>query len=202
LRLEQQYRVNDGWFRATICLVLLIGFGRLFLRSESFYSQKDTPAGNGGDAIMTYSPARDPYHGNVQTALSWIETNVPPAATLAVLPEGAMINYLSRRVNPTPFLTWVPPAIAVFGQNKMTAAFEENSPDYVVIVARNTSEFGVGHFGYDPRYGAGIRQWLDDHYDQVYPGPDPVGKSPDGKPGFQSLQILKRRLPDLPAGKL
>ena len=35
-------------------------------------------------------------------ALSWIQNNVPPNATLAVLPEGAMINYLSRRVNPTP----------------------------------------------------------------------------------------------------
>lgn len=202
LLLEQKYRVNARLFRATICLVLLIGFVRLFLRSESFYYHKDTPVGNHGDKIMAYNPARDPFHGNVEIALSWIEKNVPPAATLAVLPEGAMINYLSRRVNPTPFLTWVPPVMAVFGQTNMTAAFKKNSPDYVVIIARNTSEFGVGLFGYDPRYGADVRQWIDNHYDQVYPVPDAVVKSPDGKPSFHRLQILKRRPPDLPEGKL
>jgi len=36
--------------------------------------------------------------------------------------------------------------MAVFGQTNMAAAFEKNSPDYVVIIARKTSEFGVGFF--------------------------------------------------------
>ena len=124
------------------------GFAHLFLRSESFYLQKNVPVGRGGDKIMAYGPAMDPFHGRMETALSWIQTNVPPEATLAVLPEGAMINYLSRHVNPSPYLFWVPPVMAVFGQTNMAAAFEENSPDYVVIIARNTSEFGVGYFGY------------------------------------------------------
>lgn len=60
--------------------------------------------------------------------LSWIQKNTPPEATLAVLPEGTMINYLGRRVNPTPCLVWVPPVMAVFGQANMTAAFEKNVP--------------------------------------------------------------------------
>jgi len=51
---------------------------------------------------MAYGLAVDPFHGTVETALVLVEKNVPPDATLAVLPEGAMINYLSRRVNPTP----------------------------------------------------------------------------------------------------
>ena len=110
---------------------------------------------------MAYDPTVDPFHGTVETALSWIEKNVPPDATLAVLPEGAMINYLSRRVNPTPHLVWVPPLMAVFGQTNMTAAFEKNSPDYVLIIARSASEFGVGFFGYDPRYGMELMQWID-----------------------------------------
>ena len=36
-----------------------------------------------------------------------------------------MINYLSRRVNPTRQLAWVPPVMAVFGQANMTATFEK-----------------------------------------------------------------------------
>ena len=202
LLLEQKYGVYARWFRITACLVLMIGFARLFLRSESFYIHKNALMGSGGDKIMAYGPTVDPFRNRVQITLSWMKTNVPPGATLAVLPEGAMINYLSRRVNPTPFLVWVPPIMTVFGQTNMTAAFEKNSPDYVVIIARSASEFGMGFFGYDPRYGANLKQWIDDHYDRVYTVPDPAETSTVGSPSFYELQILKRRMPDLPGGKL
>jgi hypothetical protein len=195
--LEQRYQVRFHLFRATPCLVLMTGFVHLFLRSEFYYLQKNVPVGRGGDKIMAYAPSVDPFHGNVQLALSWIQKNVPSDATLAVLPEGAMINYLSRHVNPTPCLVWVPPVMAVFGQTNMAAAFEENSPDYVLIIARNTSEFGVGYFGYYRGYGTELMQWIDDHYDRVYPA-DRTGKSPFGNKSFFGLQIMKRRPP---AGK-
>jgi hypothetical protein len=199
--LEQRYQVRFHLFRATACLVLMTGFVRLFLHSESYYVQKHVPVGRGGDEIMAYEPSVDPFHGNVQLALSWIQKNVPSDATLAVLPEGAMINYLSRRVNPTPCLVWVPPVMAVFGQTNMAAAFEENSPDYVLIIARNTSEFGVGYFGYYHEYGTELMRWIDGHYDRVYPAADSTEKSPSGNQSFSELQIWKRRLPVLPAGK-
>ena len=192
--LEQKYRVRSNLFRLTACLVLLIGFIKLFRHSESYYIQKHVPVQSDGDKIMTYEPSVDPFQGRVELALSWVQKNVLPEATLAVLPEGVMINYLSRHVNPTPCLVWVPPVLAVFGQTNMAAAFEKNSPDYVVIIARNTSEFGVGSFGYDPRYGMGLMQWIDDHYDRVYPA-DPTGKSPSGNKPFFGLQIMKQRPP-------
>jgi hypothetical protein len=194
MRLEQRYRVRFHLFRATAGLVLLTGFVHLFLRSESYYRQKNVPVGRGGDKIMAYGPALDPFHGRVEIALSWVQTNVPPEATLAVLPEGVMINYLSRHVNPTPCLVWVPPVMAVFGQTNMNAAFEKNSPDYVVIIARNTSEFGVGFFGYYRGYGTELMQWIDAHYDRVYPA-DPTGISPSENKPFFGLQIMKRRPP-------
>jgi len=192
--LEQKYQVRFQVFRATACLVLLAGFVHLFLRSESYYLEKNIPVGRGGDKIMTYEPSVNPFQGRAEIALSWIQTNVPPEATLAVLPEGVMINYLSRHVNPTPCLVWVPPVMAVFGQTNMAAAFEKNSPDYVVIIARNTTEFGVGYFGYYRGYGTELMQWIDDHYDRVYPT-DPAGKPPFGNRPFFGLQIMKRRPP-------
>jgi hypothetical protein len=196
--LEQRYQVRFHLFRATAGLVLMTGFVHLFLRSEFYYLQKNVPVGRDGDKIMAYGPTVDPFHGNVEVALAWMEKNVPPEATLAVLPEGAMINYLSRHVNPSPCLVWVPPVMAVFGQTNMTAAFEKNSPGYILIIARNTSEFGVGYFGYYPRYGTELMQWIEDHYDRVYPAADSTGKSPSGNQSFSELQILKRRPP---AGK-
>jgi len=199
--LEQRYQVRFHLFRMAACLVLITGFGHLFLRSESHYLRKNVPVGRGGDKIMAYGPSVNPFHDNVQLALSWIQKNVPPAATLTVLPEGAMINYLSRRVSPNPYLVWLPPEMEMFGQTNMAAAFEKNSPDYVVILERSTAEYGVGYFGYYPRYGTELMQWIDDHYDRVCPAPDPTGESPPGNQSFSELQILKRQPPILPAGK-
>jgi hypothetical protein len=199
--LEQKYQVRFHLFRITAGLVLATGFGHMFLRSESYYFRKNVPVGSDGDKIMAYSPAVDPFHGNVEVALAWIEKNVPPEATLAVLPEGAMINYLGRRVNPTSYPVWLPPELEVFGQTNMAAAFQKHSPDYVVVLERSTVEYGVGYFGYYPRYGTRLMQWIEDHYDRVYPAPDPAAKFPSGNQPFSELQILKRRTPILPAGK-
>jgi hypothetical protein len=90
--------------------------------------------------------------------------------------------------------------MAVFGQTNMIAAFEKNSPDYVLIIARSGSEFGVSYFGYDPRYGMELMRWIEDHYDRVYPVSDPAGISASQEKPFYELQILKRRPPVLPAG--
>ena len=194
--LEQKFRVSAPLFRATFCLVLGIGFIRLFLHSESFYWYKTRSVGSQGDRIMAYELSADPFHGNVETALAWLETNAPPGATLAVLPEGAMVNYLSRRVNPTRYLAWVPPAMAAFGQSNMIADFENSRPDYVVIIARSATEFGVSFFGYDPRYGADLKRRIDSHYERVFPTTEP------GENLFYELQILKRRTPASSAGNL
>ena len=190
--LEQRCQVRFQAFHATAGLVLLTGFVHLFLRSESNYLQKNVPVGRDGDQLMTYEPSVNPFHGRAEIALAWVQKNVPPQATLAVLPEGVMINYLSRHVNPTPCLVWVPPVMAVFGQTNMNAAFEKNSPDYVAIIARNSSEFGVGYFGYYRGYGTDLMQWVDNHYDRVYPV-NPTDQSTSGNQPFFGLQIMKRR---------
>lgn len=191
--LERKWQVRRDWLCATICMILTTGYIRLFLFSEINYSQKITPICAGGDELMTYPPSINPFHEHVQVALAWIQTNTPPEATLAVLPEGAMINYLSRRVNSTKFPVWLPPEMDMFGQTDMTADFEINSPDYIVILERSTVEYGVGFFGYYPQYGTSLKQWIDEHYDRVYPAAK--SNNPDHK-RFSALEILKRR----PAG--
>ncbi len=199
--LERRYQVRFPMFRVTACLVLATGMGQLFWRSESYYLRKTEGVGSGGDRIMAYGAGEDPFHGNVEVALGWMETNAPRGATLAVLPEGAMINYLGRRVNPTRYPVWLPPELKVFGEARMTAGFEKDTPDYVVILNRSMMEYGVGYFGYDPHYGADLAHWMDDHYDRVYPAPGPGEESPFDREAYSALQILKRRAAIFPAGK-
>jgi hypothetical protein len=187
--LENKFQVPARLFRLIVLFVLLIGFGKLFLESEKFYASKNLAVGQGNDRIMAFGPQGNSVEARTtKAALAWIENNVPPGATLAALPQGVMLNYLSRRINPTPDLDWNPTMFDVFSQEKMTAAFEKNPPDYVLLVEWNAYEFGIGgEFGHYPGYGVELMQWIDENYQsaQLF-GSEPL------KNGLFGMKILKR----------
>jgi hypothetical protein len=184
--LEEKFAVPPRFFRATICLALLAGFVTLFCQSQVMYAGKKLAIGNGGDEIITFGPGVD-IGEETKTALAWIEKNCPRDATLAVMPEGATLNYLTRRINPTPCLFWDPNSLSVFGQSNMTAVFEKNAPDYVVLVERDASQFGTGYFGHDPRNGLEVMQWIEKNYaTAILIGSEPLQN------GNFGIKILKR----------
>lgn len=184
--MEEKFAVPPRFFRATICLALLAGFASLSGQSQAMYAGKKLAVGQGGDKMITFGPGVDAGE-ETKTALAWIGKNVPRDATLAALPEGAMFNYLSRRANPTPCLFWDPNALSVFGRSNMTAAFEKNPPDYVVLVERDASQFGTGYFGHDPRNGLEVMQWIGKNYaTAILIGSEPLQN------GNFGIKILKR----------
>ena len=93
----------------------------------------------------------------VNRMLDVISRRVPPDATLVAFPEGAMINFLARRVNPTPHSLFMPTEVAAFGEDDMLASLEAHSPDYLLLVHKDTSEFGYRFFGRD--YARRIFNW-------------------------------------------
>jgi 4-amino-4-deoxy-L-arabinose transferase-like glycosyltransferase len=188
--LENKFQVPARPFRAIVWLVLMIGFGNLFFQSKKFYASKNLAVGEGNDRIMAFGPQGNSVEARTtKAALAWIETNVPPDATLAALPQGVIVNFLSRRINPTPDLDWNPTMFDVFSQEKMTAAFEKNPPDYVLLVEWNAYEFGIGgEFGHYPGYGVELMRWIDENYAlaQLF------GSEPLQKKGLFGIKILKR----------
>ena len=75
----------------------------------------------------------------------------------------------------------------VFGQEKMTAVFEKNPPDYILIVEWSASEFGVGYFGHYPGYGTDLMQWIGKNYETAaLIGSEPLQNGQFG------IKILKR----------
>lgn len=187
--LEERYQAPAKYFRAMFLLTLLIGFGSLWGYSGRMYSSMHQPMGADGDQIMTFGP-RVVKTEALQTALNWINENVPATATLAVVPGGVTLNYLTRRVNSTPCLIWEPNDLAVCGQKEMTERFEAHPPDYVLLVGGHHYDWGIAYFGSDPSDGAEVMSWIRKNYQRASViGHEPLRDSQFG------LEFLKRGAP-------
>jgi len=164
----ESHGVKAIYFRLAVSLALLIGFSELWLDSKFAYDQRTAWVGGGADRMLAYRPAYLPSGVTLGRVTDWIETNSAPHSTVAVLPDGSMVNYLARRTNPTGYLRWNLAESSVFGQGNMTQAFMHSPPDYIVLVDFNINQFGVNTFGQDARDGLELRQWIDGHYHKAY----------------------------------
>jgi hypothetical protein len=176
------------WFRSLLMTGLVVGLGQLLHRSNRLYPGKTLPIGSGADAMLAYQPSFRPDDAQLAAALNWIETNTAPSATLAVLPQGAMLNYLARRDNPTRFLAWNPPELAAFGQGEMTQRLIQNAPDYLALLPIDYTDYGEKYFGVEDRFGGELMRWIDANYMVVWQTGHDWLK--DGQFGFK---ILKRK---------
>ncbi|MDZ7696057.1 MAG: hypothetical protein U5R49_03700 [Deltaproteobacteria bacterium] len=136
-------------------LVLIVG---LHLNiTKNMYSRKIMPVSSERDFF--YSGLRGHF---VNEVVKWIDEYTTKDATVFVLPEGVMINYLSRRINPVPVVNLMPPELMMFGQGRLLNAVMSESPDYVVVVHKDTSEYGFDFFG--KGYGNEIYDWIQVNY--------------------------------------
>ena len=95
-------------------------------------------------------------------------------------------------MNPTPYVNFMPVEMLMFGERSMLAAFQARPPDYVVLISKDTSEYGYRTFGRD--YGTNLYAWIVaryEHFGQI--GPPPLQEG-----GF-GIEVLRRRPPVLRA---
>jgi hypothetical protein len=183
--LEKKWQVPALPFRSTMSVVLILGFVSLFRVSESGYAMQKISVGTGSNRML--ASANLEHANEFKAALGWIEKNVPKNATIAALPQGAEINFLSRRINPTPCVAWDPNYLAIFGESRMTATYKESPPDYIAIVDRRVKFIDSPCFG-SPGYGKDLMQWIQQNYRiQTLIGQEPLKKN-----GGFGIEILKR----------
>lgn len=115
--------------------------------------------GSGADAFRITEE-----QAHLAEALAFVEERMEPGATLAVIPEGIMINYLARRVNPTPYVNFMPPEFIIFGDDRIVDGFRRNPPDYVMLVQRETMEYGTP---FDV-FGESLLTWIEANYETVH----------------------------------
>jgi hypothetical protein len=177
-------------FRQAMLILLVAGLAHLALLSDLFYRDKTSPLGSGGDQIYTYNQSADPTGPAMQQAAAWIETHTAPTNTLAVMPEGVMLNYLTRRPNSTPYVVFAS-EVFLYGEARMLAAYQQHPPDYIALIHRSGTEYGHPYFGQEQGFGYDVMQWVKQNYDPVWL----IGQEPLQTNAF-GIKILKsKRLP-------
>ena len=189
--LAARFGIPASPMRLAVALTICVAMFQLAARSEKFYSAKNFPIGQGKDRILANGPSGYAAEAkNMSLALDWIQTNVPPQATLAALPQGVMLNFLSRRASSSPCLDWNPTMMQVFGKETMTAGLTNHPPDFIAVVEWKPFDFGVNYFGKESGYGDDVMAWVYANYEPVALfGGEPLQK------GLFGIKFLKRITP-------
>ncbi len=175
--LMERHKYGGIFFRNTMIATIIVISSHFLLISANIYANKGFSVGSGFDRIITFSPGFDRiitfspriYDSGLYftQAKSWIESNVAPNESIIVLPEGVMLNYMTKRINPTIYTNLMIPELSIYGEPSILKELVKHSPAYFVLVHKDTSEYGVGYFGADPRYGMEIMTWINSHYTPV-----------------------------------
>jgi len=154
-------------------LVLLLTSGSLAIisQSKSLLILKTAPVAQDLDLFYSY-PAAVQGIGEIVRSFSDSLSKQPKDETLAVLPEGIMINYLSRKISPVrDILFYGNPNI----EANMLKGFKDRAPDWVVLISRDLSEYGVKRYGAKGESGEAIMTWVNSNYHSVASvGSDPL----------------------------
>ena len=138
------------------CIAMLIaGCASVVAETMRNHALQTQPVASGGDLFYAFHTPDDQTGAVVNWSVEQLRA-APPEATLLVLPEGVMINYLSRRARPLPDFTGDEP-----GYIKQ---LEQARPDYVIIIVGDQRDAGIPRFGAPGQPGEKIRQWLQAHY--------------------------------------
>jgi hypothetical protein len=118
---------------------------------------KTVRVGRGADAF--WADARGPL---VAAAAAQIADRSSRGTTLAVLPEGAMINCLTGLRNPVPYIHLLPIEMIFYGEPSVLKAFRSHPPELILIMPNDTSSFGFRGLGRD--YGQQLFAWIQANY--------------------------------------
>jgi len=123
----------------------------------------------------------------IAQALAYLRQEARPGDTLAVLPEGAMLNFLSGLPNPTPYMTLMPPEWIAFGARNIKAAYQTHPPTWVIFLDRSMAEYGFPTLC--AGYGAALCRFFAAHYTEAAQ----FGPIADREPGAVVVRLLRRK---------
>ena len=161
-------------------LILAVGAGQLAAKSHAALALKTVEVGSGPDRFYAFPAAIRPG-GDLVAEVSDALRQAAPGSTLLVLPEGEMINYLSRLPNPVAPFFFFSAATAGGREAEIVRRLSAHPPSYVVVISRNLREYGLNYYGESYGQGRGILEWVEAHYSVVGTfGGNPIDPSQQG----------------------
>jgi hypothetical protein len=172
--------------RAVTIGVLAVGVLTHLAVAQSALAPLGATLGHGNDAIR--GDRRAAY---LERTLAQIETRARPGQTLLALPEGIILNYLARHPSPLPYTQYGPFNLAMWGEDRMRAAFERHPPDFIVIAHVDYGHEGARFFGRD--YARWWMAAIRDRYRRVWQ----IGAVPFESERF-GIDLWERAAPEHP----
>jgi hypothetical protein len=149
---------------------------------QTLVALKTGHMGSGADAFRI-----DDRGAMAAALLRKIETFVRPDQTLVVLPQGAMLNYLARRTNPTPYYLFDRTSRVLWGEAAMTDRIRAAAPDWIAYVERGPNPDPYGSRDYEA-----LHQWIVTHYTPAWQ----IGTPYSGTPGPGVMLLRRTAEPD------
>jgi len=154
-----QWTGHGRWGRrvtlAGIMAMLALGSGAIVAESARNHAAQTQPVGSGADRFYAFNPNLDETGSVVNWCVERLQS-IPPGATLLVLPEGVMINYLTRHERPMPEF--------VSDEQEYIKQLSRTQPDYVIYIWGDQRDAGIPRFGDPGQPGEKIVQWLRENY--------------------------------------
>lgn len=136
-----------------------------FNATKYFYDLKNYPISHGRDRFFTFDATLLSYGPVMNKTLEYIDRSLSKNDTFIVMPEGVMLNYLSRRSNPCRYFEFTPNFVEAVGEENMIHEISQHRPSLIILSKKNTSEHGAKCFGVD--YALNIFSWVINNYDTV-----------------------------------
>jgi hypothetical protein len=144
------------------------GFGRLlavlavavFAARIAQYSAIEAVPIAGTSGMLS---ARPELAREIEELGALLRSKTPEGGTVAVFPEGEVLNFLAGRPNPIRHQLYLPGYLSADDEAQVLSELRTRPPAAVVFWRRPVSEYDRALFGED--YGQSIRAWIDETYD-------------------------------------
>jgi hypothetical protein len=104
-----------------------------------------------------------------------------------------MINFLTRLDNPSPYVSFLSDALAFYGgEGPLLEAIRRRPPDLILVVRRDSGEYGPRWFGRD--YAEATLRWILENYRELAV----VGGSPLEGDAYGMLLLERSRADGTP----
>lgn len=146
--------------RVLIAALIIPGIFVIAGASRNLLRAKTSPVGEGSDRFYAFSRGMEPT-GEIVNAIATTLNKQPRKDGLLVLPEGIMLNYLTRTSSTVPYYFFRSTS------PELVTELEARPPARVVVISRDLREYGVERYGDNPGGGQEVLAWLAQHYRQV-----------------------------------